>query len=131
MNAMFVPDARREEVTWLGTMGIVIKNSGYKKSNITKLRFEAIKNKIYIDDHMSLDARNIEKMTFEGGKLIVSEASPTEGYKQPLVHIDLKDVELSFSIKFMTEHLDLYWNSIGQKLTDSHGLIGMCTKAHR
>ena len=127
MNAMFVPDARREEVTWLGTMGIVIKNSGYKKSNMTKLRFEAIKNKIYIDNQMSLDARNIEKITFEGGKLKISEAPPTEGYKQPLVRIDLKDVELSFSIKFMTEHLDLYWHSTGQKLTDSHGLIGMCT----
>ena len=57
--------------------------------------------------------------------VLISEASPTKGYTQPLVHIDLKDVELSFSIKFMTEHLDLYWHSTGQKLADSHGLIGI------
>ena len=124
MNAKFVPDAYREEVTWLGTMGIVVNNNGYKKSNMTKLRFEAILNKIYIDDQMVLDARNIEKITIENGKLVISEDAPTEGYKQPFVRVDLKDVELSFSIQFMTEHLDLYWHSTGQKTADSHGLIG-------
>ena len=125
MNAMFVPDAHREEVTWLGTMGIVINNNGYKNSNITRLRFEAIKNKIHIDKQIVLEARNIEKITFKNGKLTISEAPPTESYKQPFVRVDLKDVDLSFSIKFMTEHLDLYWHSTGQKIADSHGLIGM------
>ena len=124
MNAMFVPDAHREEVTWLGTMGIIVTNNGYKKSNMTHLRFEAIKNRIHIDEQIVLEARNIEQITFENGKLKISEAPPTEGYKQPFVRVDLKDVELSFSIKFMTEHLDLYWHSTGQKVADSHGLIG-------
>ena len=125
MNAMFVPDARREEVTWLGTMGIVVNNGGHKKSNLTKLRFVAGENTINIDHHMVLEARNIEKITFEKGKMTVSEAPPTEGYKHPFVHVDLKDAELSFSIRFMTEHLDLYWHSTGQKMANSHGLIGM------
>ena len=124
VNAMFVPDAYRDEVTWLGTMGIVINNNGYKKSNMTKLRFEAIKNLIHIDNQMILEARNIERITLKNGKLMISEAPPTEGYKQPFVRVNLKDVELSFSIKFMTEHLDLYWHSTGQKTADSHGLIG-------
>ena len=123
MNAMFVPDKDREEVTWLGTMGIVV-NNGYKKSNTTKLRFEAVKNKIHVDDQMVLEARNIEKITIQNGKLMISEAPPVEGYKTPFVRIDLNDVELSFSIKFMTQHLDLYWHSTGQKTADSHGLIG-------
>ena len=126
MNAMFVPDALREEVTWLGTMGIVVNNNGYKKSNMTRLRFEAIKNKIHIDDQMVLEARNIEKITIENGKLTISEAPPVEGYKQPFVRVDLRDVELSFSVKFMTEHLDLYWHTTGHKTEDSHGLIGEC-----
>ena len=127
MNAMFVPDREREEVTWLGTMGIIVNSNGYKKSNMTKLRFEAIKNKIHIDDQMVLDARNIEKITIENGKLMISEAPPVEGYKTPFVRVDLNDVELSFSIKFMTEHLDLYWHSTGQKTADSHGIIGEFT----
>ena len=124
MNAMFVPDALREEVIWLGKMGIVINNNGYKKSNMTKLHFEAIKNLIHMDKQMVLEARNIKRITFQNGKQIVSEVPPTEGYKQPFVRIDLKDVELSFSIKFMSEHLDLYWHSTGQKTADSHRLIG-------
>ena len=125
MNAMFVPDAFREEVTWLGVIGIVVNNNDNQNAAEIKFRFEAITNKIHIDNQMDLDAKNIEGITLENGKLIISEAPPTEGYKTPFVHIDLKDVELSFSIKFMTEHLDLYWHSTGQNIADSHGLIGM------
>ena len=121
---MFVPDAVRDEVTWLRVMGIVVKNNGYKKASMTKLRFVSIDNEIHIDNQMVLHARNIEKIRIENGKLMISEAPPTEAYKQPFVRVDLNDVELSFSIKFMTEHLDLYWHSTGQKIADSHGLIG-------
>ena len=124
MNAMFVPDSRREEVTWLGSMGIVIHSSSYKKSNSTALRFEAKVNTIHIGDEIILKARNIEKLTFSGGKLTISEAPPLEGFKYPAVHVDLKDVGLSFTIKFMNEHLDLFWHSTGQAIGDSHGIIG-------
>ena len=124
MNAMFVPDSYRDEVTWLGTIGIVVNSKGYKKSNQTKLRFEAIVNKIHLDNKMILEAKNIEKITIEDGKVIISEAPPFEGYRQPFVRVDLKDAELSFSVKFMTEHLDMYWHSTGESFTDSHGLIG-------
>jgi len=50
MNAMFVPDSRREEVTWIGSVGIVVQNSQYKQSNATYLRFETKGKKIYIGD---------------------------------------------------------------------------------
>ena len=40
------------------------------------------------------------------------------------VYVDLQDVGLSFTIKFMNEHLDLFWHSTGQVITDSHGIIG-------
>ena len=124
MNALFFPDSRREEVTWLGSMGIIVKNIGYRKSNITALRFVSKKNKIYIGDKVVLEARNIEKLTFTGGKLTVSEAPPVEGFKYPSVYVDLHDVGLSFTIKFMNEHLDLFWHSTGHRMDDSHGLIG-------
>ncbi len=124
MNAMFVPDSRREEVTWLGSMGIVIQNSGYKKSNSTIMRFAAIENKIYINNKVVLHARNIEKLTFSDGKLTISEAPPVEGHKYPKVQVDLQDIELSFSIQFLSEHLDLFWHGTGPHTDDSHGLIG-------
>ena len=124
MNAMFVPDSRRVEVTWLGSMGIVIHESSYKRSNGTALRFESKVNTIHIGDKIMLKARNIEKLTFSNGKLTISEAPPVEGFKYPAVYVDLQDVSLSFTIKFMNEHLDLFWHSTGQVITDSHGIIG-------
>ena len=124
MNAMFVPDSRREEVTWLGSMGIIIHSSSYKKSNGTALRFESKVNTIHIGDKITLKARNIEKLTFSNGKLTISEAPPVEGFKYPAVYVDLQDVGLSFTIKFMNEHLDLFWHSTGQVIGDSHGIIG-------
>ncbi len=124
MNAKFVPDSRRDEVTWLGSMGIVVQSNGYKKANATAMRFEAIENKIYINDKIELKARKIERLTFKNGKLMISEAPPVEGFKYPKVFVNLKDVELSFSVAFMNEHLDLYWHSTGQQTADSHGLIG-------
>ena len=124
MNALFVPDSRRDEVTWLGSMGIVVMSNGYRKSNSTALRFEAKENKIYVNDKVVLKARNIEKLTFSNGKLTISEAPPVEGFKYPKALVDLQDMELSFSIQFLTEHLDLYWHSTGQQTADSHGIIG-------
>jgi len=124
MNAMFVPDSRREEVTWLGSIGIVVWNSGYKMSNATYLRFETKGKKIYIGDKVVLEAKNIEKLSFNNGKLTISEAPPAEGFKYPSVEIDLRDVGLNFTIKFTNEHLDLFWHSTGHETKDSHGLIG-------
>ena len=124
MNAMFRPDSRRSEVTWMGSIGITAMNSGYKKSNATSLRFVAKENKIYISDKVVLRARNIEKLTFANGKLTISEAPPVEGFKYPEVLVDLQDVSLSFSIKFMNEHLDIFWRSTGVQIVNSHGLVG-------
>ena len=126
MNAKFVPDARRPEVTWLGSIGIIVQNTNYKGSNETKLRFDMDKKSIYIGDKVELEARNIEKLTFSNGKLTISEAPPKEGFHYPSVYVDLEDVQLQFTVKFTNQHLDIYWHSTGGRLADSHGLIGKC-----
>ena len=123
MNALFVPDSRRDEVTWLGSMGIIATNR-YRKSNSTALRFEALEKKIYINDKVVLQPRNVEMLTFSNGKLTISEATPVEGFKYPKVYVNLRDVGLSFSIQFLAEHLDLFWHSTGQQTENSHGIIG-------
>ena len=124
MNAMFVPDSRREEVTWLGSMGIIVQNSQYKNSNATYLRFETKGKKIYIGDKVTLQAKNIEKLSFKKGKLTISEALPYEGFRYPSVLVELQDVGLNFTIKFLNEHLDLFWHNTGKHTKVSHGLIG-------
>ena len=128
MNSKFVPDSQRSEVTWLGSMGIIVQDSKYKSSNSTKLRFEALEQNIYIGDKIILWAKNIEKLTFSNGKLTISEPPPTDEFRYPSVLVDLQDVGISFTIKFTNQHLDMYWHSTGKKITESHGLIGECRR---
>ena len=124
MNAMFVPDSRREEVTWLGSVGIAVQNSQYKKSSATYLRFETKGKEIYIGDKVTLQAKNIEKLSFNKGKMTILESSPYEGFRYPSVFVDLQDVGINFTIKFLNEHLDLFWHNTGKHIKASHGLIG-------
>jgi len=124
MNSKFVPDARRSEVTWLGSMGIIVTDSQFKGSNTTKLRFEVDSKTIHIGEKIELQAKNIDKLTFSNGKLSISEAPPAKEFRYPSVLVDLKDVEISFTIKYTNQHLDMYWHSTGKKITNSHGLIG-------
>ena len=125
MNAMFVPDSRRDEVTWLGSMGITVQNSQYKNSTATYLRFETKGKKIYIGDKATLQAKNIEKLNFSKGKMTILETDPFESFRYPSILVNLQDVGLNFTIKFLNEHLDLFWHNTGKFTNDSHGLIGV------
>lgn len=127
MNALFVPDAVRSEVTWLGSLGVVIKNNAFKRSNTTKLRFVADTKKIYIGDKIKLNADAVEKLTFVNGKLQISEAERDSSQRTHLeVQVDLMDLGLNFAVWFVKgNHLDMKWNNVLQQPKNSHGLIGM------
>ena len=60
MNALFTPDLERSGVTWIGLLGVVIKNNQFKQSNVTKLRFDANEKMVYVGDTVKLSARSIE-----------------------------------------------------------------------
>ena len=126
MNALFIPDALREEVTWFGSIGMVIRNNAFKNSNSTKLRFIADQEMVYIGDGVKLHARSVEKLTFSRGKLTISER---KGGKQkssrPEVQVKLEDLGIDFVVRFTKHHLDMVWNNIAKQPTDSHGIIGM------
>lgn len=129
MNAIFVPDSRREEVTWIGTLGIVILNPSERRQNKTRLMFDVKAKKIVINDKVKLTAKNIGKITLLNGKFSISEVHQFKGFHYPEVFVNLVDVNLRFSVVFKTEHLDMFWHSTGQQIEDSHGLIGMPLKA--
>ena len=122
MNAIFVPDSRRKEVTWIGTLGILVSNSSEKRLNKTSLMFDVKTQKIVINNKVKLTAKSIGKITLSNGKLSISEAHES---RYPEVFVNLVDVNLRFSVVFKTEHLDMFWHSTGQQIEDSHGLIGM------
>lgn len=127
MNALFVPDKERSEVTWLGSLGLVVKNNHFKKSNVTKLRLVADERMIYIGDKIKLHAKSVEKIIFVNGKLKIVEAVRENNRKVRLeVQINLIDLGLNFVVWFVKgSHLDMMWNNVLQQLKTSHGIIGM------
>lgn len=127
MNALFVPDAVRSEVTWLGSLGLVIKNDPFKKSNVTKLRFVAKENMIFVNNKIKLNAEVVEGLTFANGKLKITDAVREGSQKSRIeVRIDLIDHGLSFVVWFVKgNHLDMKWNNVLQQPETSHGIIGM------
>ena len=125
MNAFFIEDALRDEITWIGSLGVVVHNVHYKKSNSTKIRFEAKNQMIHINNGVTLHARKVEKLTLAHGKLTVTEALRRRGDKKPVVEVDLVDVGLAFSVRFVKKrHLDMSWKRVHHQPADSHGLIG-------
>ena len=127
INALFVPDKERSEVTWLGSLGLVVKNNHFKKSNITKVRLVADERMIYISDKIKLHAKSVEKLIFVNGKLKIVEAVRENDQKVHLeVQINLVDLGLNFIVWFVKgSHLDMTWNNVLQQPKRSHGIIGM------
>ena len=123
MNALFVPDARREEVTWIGSLGIVVQDTHFQGSNTTRIRFESKLNEIHINDKVTLEAKNIEAITFHSGKMVISEGPMLEEFRYPSVRVNLDDLRMSFTVNFTGEHLDMMWHKLEEN-ENSHGLIG-------
>ena len=123
MNAKFIPDSKRSEVTWIGSLGMVVRS---KKANTTsKIRFEAANKMVYVDDRVSLKAQSVKILTFAKGKLTVTESDPTvKKAVYPQVEVDLEDVGIAFTVTFVKEHIDMVWNKVRKQPKDSHGRIG-------
>ena len=129
MNAFFIEDAVREEITWIGSLGVVVQHTSYKRSNSTKIRFEAKDQMIYINNGVSLLAKRVEKLTLSHGKLTITEGLRRRGDKKPEVQVDLADVGLHFTVRFVKKrHLDMIWNRVDMQPADSHGFIGKHTE---
>lgn len=128
INAFFIEDAIRDEITWIGSLGVVVQNAHYKKSNFTKIRFEAKNQMIYINSGVSMQAMRVEKLTLSNGRLIVSEAVRKGVEQKPEVEVDLVDVGLTFSVTFVKKrHLDMAWKKVVNQPNNSHGIIGKRT----
>lgn len=122
MNAKFISDSKRSEVTWIGSLGIVVRS---KKANTSKIRFEASNNMVYVDDKISLNAHNVKKLTLANGKLSVTESDQTvRKNAHTQVQVDLHDVGITFTVYFVKDHIDMVWNKVRKQPKDSHGIIG-------
>ena len=127
MNALFIPDPVRSEVTWLGSMGLVVKNNHFRKSNVTKLRLVADERMIYVGSKIKLNAESVKKLSFANGKLKITDVVREGEQKiRPEVQIELMDHGLSFVVRFVKgTHLDISWNNVLEQPERSHGILGM------
>ncbi len=41
-----------------------------------------------------------------------------------VLQVELRDVGLSFFVRYMSNHLDMIWDSVATQPKDSHGMIG-------
>lgn len=127
MNALFVADDEREEVTWIGALGMVIKKAHYKDSKVTALKFDAVKKAIHIGSDTTLEAQSIDTITIEHGKLSISTVDRGFNCTCFPVQVELKDIGLNFSVHFVKDnHIDMKWDGVEYLSPDSHGIIGEC-----
>ena len=125
INALFVPDSKREEVTWMGSIGVVFtKALRYGGSKITHFKFDAVTQAIHVGDKITLSAKTIKEIASKNGSISIIEltnhATPP---RHPAVVFHLAELGLHFTVKFRDDHLDMFWFSPVTG-SSSHGLIG-------
>ncbi len=129
MNALFVADSEREEVTWIGGLGLVIKNASYKASTTTTIKFDAKDKKVQVGNDLFLKAEKIDKLTFMNGKLSISEAKRDFNCSCFPVTVNLQDIGLNFTVHFVkNNHIDMKWERVENQPRKSHGIIGGSTE---
>ena len=121
INAKFVPDSKRKEVTWMGVVGVVLKKGG---SIVTHFLFDAQNHTMHIGSKISLAAGTIKELASDNGTLsVVGRHGSVFFSNHPTVRLHLKEEGLDFTVKYENQHLDMSWYR-AVKSTNSHGLIG-------
>ena len=124
VNALFSPDSERDEVTWIGGLGIIARNSDLK--NQVSITLTANPPSITFNK-ATLSPHNVKRIIFKADRVVISDKSPSsvpEG-PQPSVLVFLESAGLSFSVHFMREHLDMFWHNNTIQDEDSDGLVGL------
>ena len=101
VNAFFIPDKFKDEITWIGSLAVII--------NKTKLRFEASSKIVHINEQNILSVRNgglhITLLNGEIHNTVISSFSSS------YVLIDIKDMGLHFSVEYLNQHLDIIYTN--------------------
>ena len=125
INAKFVPDSKRKNVTWIGSLGVVfIKALKYGGSRVTYFKFDAQSHTVHVGKELIIKANTINELISYNGNLSITKhhGSPSPS-SRPVVTIHLREVGLNLTVKFEGEHLDMSWQS-AVKSWNSHGLVG-------
>ena len=127
INAQYIQDKIREEVTWISRIGVIVTNSS--ESNYTTLRFESVEKLIYINGKIKLEARNIDKIILTRQAFNVTVASRAQRVSSNYfsVQVQLPDIDLRFSVDFMKDHLDILYYTIPVTMVTKSQTVAMET----
>lgn len=125
VNALFTKDDYRNDITWMGSLSVIINHLPYHGSNHTILHFDISDRTISIDTDNELKANDIKEISIDKDHLkVLSRESPVTDSK---VLILMKEIGLVFSVEYMQTHLDILFQSVPQVSTHNcsyHGLLG-------
>ena len=126
INALFSPDSERDEVTWIGALGIIARNSDVKYQ--VSITLTANPPSI-IFDKATLSPLNVKKIMFKASGVTISDKPsynlPEGTHDHSSVLVLIENAGLHFTVRFMREHLDIFWHdSTTFQEQDSHGLVG-------
>ena len=128
INAEFIQDKERSEVTWISRLGIVMNTNSYHGNNKTTLRFEASGKILYVNEKNQFLAQDLSKVTFAHGKVMISTVSRSEkSSNNTSIHIHVVELGFSFSVEYIQDHLDILYYSIPVATTTS-SYLEMITK---
>ena len=129
INALFIPDAKREEVTWIGSLGIVTHPRHSGCGNQTRISFSIHNSSVTVTNLPGEGSKTVSWKSTEITALSISNckiniALRSDHVKHPIVEVALHDIKLNFAVKFQNSHLDIFWHAVGEQPELSHGLIG-------
>ena len=129
INALFIPDAKREEVTWIGSLGIVTHPRHSGCGNQTRISFSIHNSSVTVTNLPGEGSKTVSWKSTEITALSISNckiniALRSDHVKHPIVEVALHDIKLNFAVKFQKSHLDIFWQDVGEQPKLSHGLIG-------
>ena len=114
MNALFAQQVNR---TWLGLIGIAATSH--------TVVLNSTSGKITINNKMDIDFSLVKKITATDGTLVLTTDFDSDSKPSMEVEIDASDLDLRFSVILHgTEHMDVFWQSVGQPRNKIHGLLG-------
>ena len=128
INAQYIQDKIREEVTWISRIGVNVTNS-LSKNHCTTLRFESVEKLIYINEKIKLEARNIANiiLTRRGFNVTIASRAQRLSSNYFSVQVQLPDIDLRFSVDFMKDHLDILYYTIPVTMVTKSQTVSMET----
>jgi hypothetical protein len=130
MNAGFLVDALNSSNSWMDSIGVTVFHKGQES---TQIKFSASAWEVNVDESVSLEADQVEKITVSKGRLTILPMYPKEfPVISPIIQVGFSDLDLDFSVHYTESvhedetraRVSLFWHSTGAMNSGAHGIVG-------